>query len=56
MGMVYAHNGKGKYEFVLLIRRGKPRHLPRWGRLFVPANNYVQFSKLKFNDIFTCIR
>ena len=37
-------------DFVLLIL------FPRWGRLFVTANYFVQFSKLKFNDIFTCVR
>ena len=44
-----------RHDFVLLIRRLR-RHLLRWRRLFVAANYFVQLSKLKFNDIFTCVR
>ena len=39
-----------RHDFVLLIL------FSRWRRLFVTANYFVQFSKLKFNDIFTCVR
>ena len=39
-----------RHDFVLLIL------FSRWRRLFVLANYFVQFSKLKFNDIFTCVR
>ena len=39
-----------RHCFILLII------FPRWGRLFVLANYFVKFSKLKFNDIFTCVR
>ena len=39
-----------RYSFALLIL------FPRWGRLFVTTNYFVQFSKLRFNDIFTCVR
>ena len=44
-----------RHDFVLLIRRLR-RHLLRWRRLFVATNYFVQLSKLKFNDIFTCVR
>ena len=39
-----------RHDFALLIL------FSRWRRLFVLANYFVQFSKLKFNDIFTCVR
>ncbi|MGM9596211.1 MAG: hypothetical protein ACI3XO_00215 [Eubacteriales bacterium] len=44
-----------RHDSVLLIRRGKPRHFPRWGRLFVTENSKVQFSELRINDVFSCI-
>ena len=36
-----------RHDFVLLIL------FPRWGRLFVFAYYFVQFSKLRINDIFS---
>ena len=39
-----------RHDFVLLIL------FSRWRRLFVATNYFVQLSKLKFNDIFTCVR
>ena len=39
-----------RHDFALLIL------FSRWRRLFVTANYFVQFSKLKFNNIFTCVR